>query len=76
MKGLTTKRGADYRASQTPSEYVEALGPITLSIEALGGPFRFVDYLTTEQAFQIAAALTTAAMEVERTDGVEQDLPF
>jgi hypothetical protein len=76
MATLLTARGTEYRTSQTLEEHRDVLAPITLIINNPGGPFSLQDYLTPTEAFQIAAALTTAAMKVEETDGVEQDLPF
>jgi hypothetical protein len=76
MAELKTARTTEYRVSQTPEKHRDVLAPITFLIDMPLGPFRFTDYLTTHEAFNIAAALTTAAMKVEETDGVEQDLPF
>jgi hypothetical protein len=78
MQRATTDRRIQYSVSRT-SERFASIPPITLVIDMADDgscPFRFQGYFTPEEAFQVAAALTTVAMEVERTDGVEQDLPF
>jgi hypothetical protein len=74
--GLRTARDVDFHIGLTLDEHSAALGAITLSVDvAKGGPFRMQDYLTPEEAFNLASMLTTAAMKVEETDSVEQDLP-